>query len=219
MAESSKSAATAAPGRCGEVGYDRLSMTDPASEARRRSFEDEALPHLSTLWSTAKRLARRDADAEDLVQESYLRAYRTFDNFRPGTNARSWLLTILYSVFINRYHRERRRPESRPLEELGSRPLPAAGGEDWEAPFLAAASAGTWGMSENVEKALRQLPAVYRHTVLAVDVGGLTYEEAATALSCPVGTVRSRLARARRMLATELADHASALGHTVRFRR
>jgi RNA polymerase sigma-70 factor, ECF subfamily len=193
-------------------------MSDPAREARRRAFEVEALPHLRSLWAAARRLAHRDADAEDLVQETYLRAYRTFDNFRPGTNGRAWLLTILYSVFINRYHRERRRPESRPLEELESRPLNELAGEDWEAPLLAAASAGAWGMSGTVEMALRKLPAAYRHTVLAVDVEGLTYDEAATALSCPIGTVRSRLARARRLLAAELADYAQGLGHTTRSR-
>lgn len=190
-------------------------MSDPAREARRRAFEAEALPHLRSLWAAARRLAHRDADAEDLVQETYLRAYRTFDNFRPGTNGRAWLLTILYSVFINRYHRERRRPESRPLEELESRPLHELAGEDWEASLLAAAAAGAWGMSGTVEMALRKLPAAYRRTVLAVDVEGLTYDEAATALSCPIGTVRSRLARARRLLAAELADYAHGLGHTT----
>jgi len=189
-------------------------MTDQARETRRRAFEAEALPHLRSLWTAARRLAREDADAEDLVQETYLRAYRTFDNFVRGTNSRSWLFTILYSVFINRYHRQRRAPESRPLEDLERQPLYARDGEDWEAPFLAAAARGSWGVSGTVEAALRKLPQVYRHAVLAVDVEGLTYEEAASALSCPIGTVRSRLARARRQLAAELADYARDLGLT-----
>jgi len=190
-------------------------MTDPARETRRRAFEAEALPHLDSLWAAARRLTHhREADAEDLVQETFLRAYRTFDNFERGTNARSWLLTILYSVFINRYHREQRAPESSPLEHLERRPLWARDGEDWEAPFLAAAARGAWGVSGTVEAALRKLPEVYRHAVLAVDLEGLTYEEASTALSCPIGTVRSRLARARRQLAAELADYAKGLGLT-----
>ena len=86
-------------------------------ESRRSAFEAEALPHLRSLWAAARRLLRGDDHAEDLVQETYLRAYRTFDNFEPGTNCRSWLFTILYSVFINRYHRQRRAPESRPLDD------------------------------------------------------------------------------------------------------
>ena len=193
-------------------------MTDSGREGqagRRSAFEAEALPHLDSVWAAARRLARRkDADAEDLVQETYLRAYRTFDNFRPGTNGRSWLLTILYSVFINRYHRERRAPESRTLEDLESRPLWARDGEDWEAPFLAAAARGAWGVSDTVAAALEELPELYRQAVLAVDLEGLTYEEAATALSCPIGTIRSRLARARRLLAAELAEYARGLGLT-----
>jgi RNA polymerase sigma-70 factor (ECF subfamily) len=189
-------------------------MTERAKERRRRAFEAEALPHLSALWAAARRLLRGGDDAEDLVQETYLRAYRTFGNFEPGTDSRSWLFTILYSVFINRYHRRRRAPESRPLDDLERQPLWARDGDDWEAPFLAAAARGAWGVSGTVEAALRKLPEAYRHAVLAVDVEGLTYEEAATALSCPIGTIRSRLARARRQLAVELADYAREQGLT-----
>jgi RNA polymerase sigma-70 factor (ECF subfamily) len=189
-------------------------VADDLAEQQER-FEREALPFLDQLYAAAMRMTRNPADAEDLVQETFLRAYRTFDNFEPGTNCRSWLLTILYSVFINRYHRKRRAPEPRPLEELEQRPLWARDGQDWEAPFLAAAARGAWGVSGTVEAALRKLPEVYRHAVLAVDVEGLTYEEAATALSCPIGTVRSRLARARRLLAVELAEYARDLGLTA----
>jgi RNA polymerase sigma-70 factor, ECF subfamily len=180
---------------------------------RRRAFESEAMPHLRRLYAAARRLARPGIDAEDLVQETFLRAYRTFDNYRPGTNCRAWLLTILYSVFANRSRRLRREPEPQPTEELDrqSRRDPRAG--DWEAPLLAAAAAGTWGTGKTVESALRDLPDDYRRTLLLVDVDELTYEEAAGVLGCPVGTVRSRLARARRRLAVELAAYAKQLGY------
>jgi len=186
---------------------------DPRAE-RRRAFEAEALPHLPRVWAAARRLLRSGvaADAEDLVQETYLRAYRTFDNFERGTNARAWLLTILYSIDANRRRRSHREPEAWPDDELEARAARTGSGTDWQAAPLAAATAGEWGAGETVGAALGRLPEPFRLAVLAVDLEGLTYEEAAAALDCPVGTVRSRLSRARRRLAAELAAHARRLG-------
>jgi RNA polymerase sigma-70 factor (ECF subfamily) len=181
---------------------------DPAS-LRRRAFEEEALPYLSRIWAAARRLlgSGASADAEDLVQETFLRAYRTFDNFQRGTNARAWLLTILYSVHVNR--RRRREPQAWADDALEERAARTAVGGNGPAP--AATPPG-----ERADAALRRLPEPFRAAVLAVDIDGLTYEEAAAALDCPVGTVRSRLARARRRLATELADRARELGQIGR---
>jgi RNA polymerase sigma-70 factor (ECF subfamily) len=181
---------------------------DPRSE-RRRAFEAEALPHLPRVYAAARRFGRAGTEAEDLVQETFLRAYRTFDNFERGTNARAWLLTILHSIAANR--RRRHSPEAWPDDELERRAA-ASAEVDWEAPQLAAATAGKWGAGETVGSALDRLPEGFRAAVLLVDLEGLTYEEAATALDCPIGTVRSRLARARRRLAAELADYARKLG-------
>ena len=181
---------------------------------RRRAFEAEALPHLPRVYAAARRLrwAGGAVDAEDLVQETYLRAYRTFDNFERGTNARAWLLTILYSIEANRRRRSRLEPEAWPDDDLEARAAEACAGIDWQAESLAAATAGAWGAGETVTAALKRLPEPFRTAVLAVDLEGLTYEEAAAALECPVGTVRSRLARARRRLASELADYARRRG-------
>jgi RNA polymerase sigma-70 factor (ECF subfamily) len=182
---------------------------------RRRAFEAEALPHLPRIYAAARRLrwaAGGAADAEDLVQETYLRAYRTFDNFERGTNARAWLLTILYSIDANRRRRSRREPEAWPDDDLEARAARACAGIDWQAASLAAATAGAWGAGETVTAALKRLPEPFRTAVLAVDLEGLTYEEAAAALDCPIGTVRSRLARARRRLAAELAGFARRRG-------
>lgn len=186
---------------------------DPRAE-RRRAFESEALPHLPRVYAAARRLLRSGAaaDAEDLVQETFLRAYRTFDNFERGTNARAWLLTILYSVHANRRRRSHREPEAWPDDELEARVAAAGSGIDWQAASLAAATAGEWGAGETVGAALGRLPERLRAAVLAVDLEGMTYEEAAAALDCPVGTVRSRLSRARRRLAAELAAQARRLG-------
>lgn len=185
-------------------------------EALRAAFESEALPHLPRLLAAARRLAPSVADAEDLVQETVLRAYRTYRNFRRGTNSRAWLLTILHSVFLNRLRRSRLEPVAEPTEQLESHAVRAIVDRDWEATILASATAGESGAGESVEAALRRLPADYRAVVLLVDLEGFTYEEAASALSAPVGTIRSRLSRARRLLAGELADYAREMGYSRR---
>jgi RNA polymerase sigma-70 factor (ECF subfamily) len=147
---------------------------------------------MRTLYAVAVRLTRKPEDASDVVQETLLRAYRTFGSFQPGTNARAWLLKILHTVFLNRNRKERRSAGWLPLEEVEER-LPAA-----------AAPVGGVPPAAELEWALRALPEPFRVVILLVDVQGLTYEEAAEALACPVGTVRSRLHRARVMLIEQL---------------
>ncbi|HSB60069.1 MAG TPA: sigma-70 family RNA polymerase sigma factor, partial [Vicinamibacteria bacterium] len=142
-------------------------------------------------------------DALDVVQETFLRAYRAFGSFRAGTNPKAWLFTILRSVLANRYRRERRQPLMLPLEDVEDR----FGRLATEEPALAEAGA------EEVSRALAALPEDFRLAVLLVEVEGLTYEEAAAALECPVGTVRSRLCRARRVLFVELRDYARKAGY------
>jgi RNA polymerase sigma-70 factor (ECF subfamily) len=178
------------------------------TDGRRQRFEHEAVVHLKAVYNAAYRLARREDDARDLTQETMLRAFRTFDAFQSGTNARAWLLTILYSVFVNRYHKARRAPQHVSIEDLEARHAqwlsapPVEMPDPWRS---------VWGEPE-VAEAVAQLPAVFRDTVWLVDVEQLTYEEAATVLGCAVGTVRSRLARARRVLAAALHDFARARG-------
>jgi RNA polymerase sigma-70 factor (ECF subfamily) len=155
----------------------------------------------------ARRLAPSDADANDLTQDTMLRAYRSFDTYTSGTNARAWLLTILYSVFVNDYQRARRVPTSVPIEELEER----YGIELADPSEPADLEADGWSEPE-VETALAELPDAFRAAVLLVDVEELTYEEAARALDCKVGTVRSRLFRARRLLAVRLERFARARG-------
>jgi RNA polymerase sigma-70 factor (ECF subfamily) len=159
-----------------------------AGKGHRAAFEAECLPLMRGLYAVAVRLTRKPDDASDVVQETLLRAYRTFQNFEPGTNARAWLLKILYSVFLNRNRKERRSADWLPLESVEER-LPA-GSSAGSARFSAA----------ELESALQSLPEAFRIAILLVDVEGLSYEEAAAALACPVGTVRSRLHRARAMM-------------------
>ncbi len=178
-------------------------------EGRRAEFERLALPLAGALYRTARRLSRRPEDAADLLQETFLRAYRTFDNFQDGTNAKAWLFTILYSIVANRWRREKRAPEEQSIDDVEARfgHMLAIDGASVERDLLARLDA-----SPEVDAALQQLPDAYRAAILLVDVEELTYEEAASALECPVGTVRSRLARGRKLLFLALQDYARQTG-------
>ncbi len=178
------------------------------SDARRARFEAEALVHLKAVYNAAYRLSRREEDARDLAQETLLRAYRAFDGFAAGTNARAWLLTILYSVFVNRYHSLRRQPHQVSIDDLESRYAVQLAVPEHDGPDL---FLGPWTEPE-VAAAMADLPEPFRATVMCVDVEGLSYEEAASALDCAVGTVRSRLFRARRVLAASLDEFARRRG-------
>lgn len=180
-----------------------------AGKARAR-FEALALPLMGPLYAFALRLCRREDQAADLVQETFLRAYRTFRNFRPGTNARAWMFQILYSVHLNAAKRRGRQPRTLSLQgDEESGPMEIA---DWSA--LAAIVTNPeidWKGSE-VQREVSALPDAFREAVLLVDLGELTYEEAAQVVGCPVGTIRSRLARARARLAVGLRDLARSRG-------
>lgn len=180
---------------------------------KREAFEATALPFMRALYNTALRLTRQPPDAADLVQETFLRAYRTFENFTPGTNGKAWLFTILYSIFTNQYHQARRRPRLESVEEMEERfheVVPAP-----EDPAFDLTTVEAWGgrWSPEVERALGRLPEDFRTPLLLVDVEGLSYEEAASVLDCAVGTVGSRLFRGRKLLFAMLRDYAHQAGY------
>jgi RNA polymerase sigma-70 factor, ECF subfamily len=181
--------------------------------ARRELFDKEALPHLDHLYTVALHLARNRNDAEDLVQETMLRALRFFDQFTPGTNCRAWLLTILYNVFRNRYRMSANAErvtateqefEDR-VEEMGLR-SDAPSNDPQSAVFDRL-------MEPEVAAALDSLPEDFRTVMLMVDIQELRYEEAAAVLDIPLGTVRSRISRARAMLRKALTGFASSRGY------
>lgn len=187
-----------------------MSATEETSKRNLRAeFEETALPIVPALFRTARRLTRRPEDAGDAVQETMLRAYRTFHGFQAGTNARAWLFTILYSILTNDWRRRKRAPEEVPLELVEERFAKAlrASGVDAESRLLQ-----RLGASPDVDSALKDLPREYRAAVLLVDVEELSYEDAAAILECPVGTVRSRLHRARKLLFVSLHDYARRTG-------
>lgn len=173
-------------------------------DARRR-FEAVALPHTGALYRTAARMARTNADAEEWVQETFLRAYRTFENFTEGTNARAWLFSILRSIVINAGKNKSRAGESTTFTDLEERSGVAVDVVDPTAEERVAENPGIDRGRTPVHRALAQLPEKLRMPLLLIDVGELTYEEAASVLVCPVGTVRSRLSRGRKAMAKTLA--------------
>jgi len=178
-------------------------------ENKRVQFEATALPFTKSLYNTALRLTRRPEDAGDLVQETCLRAYRTFHNFTPGTNCKAWLFTILYSIFVNKYRKEQREPEAVSIDELEEKFHRFLATAEWD-PHRAL---NPMEVGTEVEQALNLLPEEFRSTLLLVDVEEMTYEEAAVTLNCPVGTVRSRLFRARKLLFMELQQYALKRGY------
>jgi RNA polymerase sigma-70 factor (ECF subfamily) len=182
------------------------------AENKRAQFEATALPFMRSVYNTALSLTRRPEDASDLVQETYLRAYRTFSNFAPGTNCKAWLFTIMYSIFVNKYRKEQREPEFVSVEELEEKFHRSLAAADWD-PYVAR-NMGV--MAAEVDQALNRLPESFRLAVLLVDVEEMSYDEAATILNCPIGTLRSRLFRARKLLFLELQPYAQKKGYSQR---
>jgi RNA polymerase sigma-70 factor (ECF subfamily) len=177
-----------------------------ASEARDRvRFEEDALALSDQVYRVARRLTASREEAEDLVQETYARAFRNWRSFQPGTNLRAWLFRILTNLNIDRGRRQQRTPDTQPLEEgdyfLYNR-LEETGGEPEEEKVVERLS------QDSVVEALAAVPHDFRDVVVLVDIGEFSYRDAAQILDIPVGTVMSRLHRGRRILKHELAETA-----------
>jgi len=170
------------------------------------------MEHMSALYSAALRMTRNPADAEDLVQETYLKAYRAFDSFTEGTNIRAWLYRILTNTYINNYRAAKRRPEVSDVEDVEDLYLyrrvagDGAGGRSAEDEVLAGIT------DDEVKEAIESLPDNFRIAVLLADVEGFTYKEIAEITDVPIGTVMSRIHRGRRALQKALVDYAERRG-------
>ena len=176
-------------------------------------FETEALSFLDALYRTGLRMTRSEAEAEDLVQETYIKAFRHRDQFTPGTNLKAWLFRILTNTFINLYRRKAARPETTELDDVDESILyrhmrdvsPGSASPDPEAELIDNT------LSSEVKEALEALPEKFRTTVL-LDVEGFSYKEIAQMLDIPIGTVMSRLHRGRKYLQKRLYDVARERG-------
>ena len=187
---------------------DEVSSDEETSEQRHARFESEALPYLDQLYAAALRMTRNPADAEDVVQETFAKAYGSFHQFTPGTNLKAWLYRILTNTYINSYRKKQRQPQIADGENI----------EDWQ---LARAeshtssglkSAETVALERlpdsDVKEALQQLAPDFRLAVFLADVEGFSYKEIAEIMGTPIGTVMSRLNRGRNQLRDLLAEYA-----------
>jgi RNA polymerase sigma-70 factor (ECF subfamily) len=175
-----------------------------AQDARARvRFEEEVLELADQVYRVARRLVSTREEAEDLVQETYARAFRSWRSYTPGTNLRAWIFRILTNLNIDRGRREQRTPTQQPLEEgdyfLYNR-LEADAGSDDERRILERLS------QDEIVHALSEVPHDFRDVIVLVDIGDFTYQDAAQILDIPIGTVMSRLHRGRRILKKELAE-------------
>ena len=179
-------------------------MADPAL------FAEQAMPYMSALYSAALRMTRNPADAEDLVQETYLRAYRGFGGFREGTNLKAWLYKILTNTFINQYRAKKRRPEQVDLDDTEDFYLyrRLGGLEAVDAERTPESEVLDQIPDAEVKEALESIPEQFRMAVILADIEGFSYKEIAEILDVPIGTVMSRIHRGRRALQKRLWDYA-----------
>ena len=181
---------------------------EETEEQRRERFERDAMPLMPSLYGAALRLTRNPSDAEDLVQEAYLRAYRGFGGFTPGTNLKAWLYRILTNTFINSYRKKQREPVTVLGEEIPDWYLYDHLADDASSRETASAEAQVLERmpDEDVQAALDALPEAFRMAVWLADVEGFAYKEIAEILDIPIGTVMSRLHRGRKSLEKMLWD-------------
>src|SRR5580692_12193622 len=185
-----------------------------AVREKRAEFERQALAHTDALYGAAYRLTRNPRDAEDLVQDSLLRAYRFWDSFQQDSNCKAWLLRIVTNTFINEYQRKKRSREvldaATAEQESTDGVLVHIDANDKQSPERAMLERS---VSDDVQRALDALPDDFRTAVVLCDVQGLSYKEIAEIMQCPVGTVMSRLFRGRKLLATALREFAKTEGY------
>jgi len=174
-------------------------------------FNEEFLPHIDALYNFAYHLTYNQEDSNDLVQETYLKAYRFIDSYVSGTNAKAWLFKILKNAFINEYRKRSKQPSRVDYEEVVGY---HDSNDSSTVEFLDLRQEIYQGMiGDEVTYALNSLPVDFRLVVLLCDIEGFTYEEIAKITDIPIGTVRSRLHRARNMLKEKLAEYAKKLGY------
>jgi RNA polymerase sigma-70 factor (ECF subfamily) len=183
----------------------------PTGAEKRKLFEAEALPHLDAVYAMAVRLVHNADDANDLLQETVLRAWRFFDQFQPGTNCRAWLLTILFNNFRNGYRRASREQPASATGDFDHR-LEAASLSEEPREGNPETVVSARSLDREVEGAFNSIPDEFRSALLLIDVQELSYREASNVLEVPVGTIKSRVSRGRALMRQALQGYAKDKG-------
>lgn len=185
--------------------------SDSDTKKKYEDFDREVVPHMDALYNYALKMTRSPDDANDLVQETYLKAFRFFDKFEQGTNSKAWMFRILKNSYINDYRKIKKQPNKVDYEDVQNF-YENIKSTDVRAQHVEEDSFSKL-LDDDLTGAVTNLPEDFRTVIILSDIEGFTYEEIADFIDCPVGTVRSRLHRARKMLYTKLYDYADEKGY------
>jgi RNA polymerase sigma-70 factor, ECF subfamily len=187
------------------------SMKKPALDPKYSEFQTEAVPHMDILFNYGLRLTGNSDDAHDLVQETFMKAFRFWDKYEKGTNIRAWLYRIMKNTYINRYRKETKEPDTVDYNDIqnfyNTIKADRVDDNDLQAKIFGGL------LDDDVTRAIEKLPEDFRTVVILSDIEGLSYEEIASFVDCPIGTVRSRLHRGRKMLQVVLRGYAKKHGY------
>lgn len=197
----------------GETMPKKALQVDQKTKKFYEDFEREAIPHKDALFNFALKLTGGEDEADDLVQETYLKAFRFFDKFELGTNCKAWLFSIMKNTFINEYRKVSKEPNKVDYEDVQNFYENIKADEVQTNHLVSDSFSNVF--DDEITDAIAELPSDFQTIIILADIEGYSYEEIAEFMSCPIGTVRSRLHRARKLMFTKLHDYAENIGYVM----